>query len=281
MAWLMAAMFVASGCGGAEANARGSLGASNAFAGPTDLYNGQPQVAEQVVALAGAEDDEVGSGDAGPALMSKDEARADAPSPTPEQQAMAERRRKAKQRGDVQPPKERKFVRNASLTLEVKDDDDFEPTLEEAGKIAKSLDGYVQAETSTSMTMLVPTERLDDAMERLEKLGKVEYRDVRVVDVTAKFFDLQIRIDNLKRLRERLTDLIGETNDVKQILEIERELSRVTTELERLEGQMRLLGQQTTYATIRISLTERVRPGPLGWVFYGIGLGIKWLFVWD
>ena len=38
---------------------------------------------------------------------------------------------------------------------------------------------------------------------------------------------------------------------------------------------------QLTFATIAISLEESVTPGPVGWVFYGVYTGVKWLFVWD
>ena len=128
---------------------------------------------------------------------------------------------------------------------------------------------------------MVPTESLDQALAKIEVMGEVTHRDVSVVDATSRYVDLMIRIDNLRRMRERLTKLVNEATTVKDVLEVERELGRVTTELERMEGQMRLLSQQTTYATIRVTLEEEITPGPLGWVFYGGYHAIKWLFVWD
>ena len=44
---------------------------------------------------------------------------------------------------------------------------------------------------------------------------------------------------------------------------------------------MRVLENQTTFAAIHLAVDENVTPGPLGWVFYGLFLGVKWLFVWD
>lgn len=175
----------------------------------------------------------------------------------------------------------RRLIRNAALTVEVPDKTDYKATLEKVRTIAESMEGYVQAETTQTMTLMVPTDDLDKAMAKLEALGKVLQRDVTVVDVTARYVDMQIRIDNLKRLRVRLTELIAQSDDVSEILKIEKELARTTAELERMQGQMRVLNKQTTYATIRIRLEERVSPGPIGWLFYGVGMGIKWLFVWD
>lgn len=178
-------------------------------------------------------------------------------------------------------PVQRKFVRTANLTLEVDDEDDFKPTLIKARKIAEGLDGYVQQESTTSITVLVPTDQLDTALAQLEKLGEVTSRNVRIVDVTSQYVDMQIRINNLRKMRERLTELVAQSTDVSEILKIETELGRITSELERMEGQLRLMERNTTYATVYLSLEEEVTPGPLGWIFYGVAMGVKWLFVWD
>lgn len=178
-------------------------------------------------------------------------------------------------------PVRRKYIRRANLRLEVDDEDDFQPTLNKAKKIAKAVDGLVQQEGTRSLTLLVPTEQLNPVLKKIEALGEVKYRNISIVDVTAKYVDLQIRIKNLRKMRKRLTDLVAQSTDVSEILKIERELNRVTTELERLEGRMRLLRKDTTYATIYLSLEEEITPGPLGWVFYGLAVGVKWLFVWD
>lgn len=65
------------------------------------------------------------------------------------------------------------------------------------------------------------------------------------------------------------------------MLAVERELARATTEVERLEGQLRLLQNQVAFSTVRLTVDEDVDPGPLGWVFVGLYEGVKWLFVWD
>lgn len=176
---------------------------------------------------------------------------------------------------------ERKLIRNAWIDLQVKDRRDFDPAIEGLTRLVQGMNGYVQSESSQGMTAMVPTERLDEALAEIAKLGKITHRNISVVDATANHVDLQIRIENLKKMRVRLTELVNQSTSVAEVLEVERELSRVTSELERLEGQMRLLDRQTAYATIHISLKERVRPGPLGWVFYGVYRGVRWLFIWD
>lgn len=83
--------------------------------------------------------------------------------------------------------------------------------------------------------------------------------------------DIPVTIDKARELARKVQD----------VLEVEKELSRVTLELERLKGQMRTMKRETTYASFRLSVEEEVTPGPLGWVFYGSYKAVKWLFVWD
>ena len=62
-------------------------------------------------------------------------------------------------------------------------------------------------------------------------------------------------------MRVRLTELVMQSDDVGKILEIEKELGRVTMEIERIKGQLRLMDQQTSYATIDVTFEERVMLG--------------------
>jgi hypothetical protein len=176
---------------------------------------------------------------------------------------------------------DRKFVKTAWLDLEVDDEDDFEPTISKVQEIAEGLSGYAVEVSSESITAKVPTERLDEALAAITTLAEVTHKNVRVSDVTSRYVDLQIRIANLEKVRARLQELAEQGEDVKAILEVEKELNRVTSQLEQLKGQMRMLGNQVTFATIHVSVDESVTPGPIGWVFYGAYHAIKWLFVWD
>lgn len=176
---------------------------------------------------------------------------------------------------------DQKLVKNAWLTIRLRDEKNFPEAVQKCERIARSLEGYVASTSRSSISFKVPTGRLDEALAAVSELGKVTHRDVTTVDVTANYVDLEIRIENLKKLRVRLQELVVQGQNVEEILHVEKELARVTSQLEALEGQMRVLGNQTSYATLTVTFNERVRPGPIGWVFYGLYHGVKWLFVWD
>ena len=173
-----------------------------------------------------------------------------------------------------------KIVRDASLGLEVSDESKIAPVLASAHTTAAMFGGYVSNETSTSIIFKVPTDKLDAALTRaVPKNVTVTRHDITARDVTASYVDLSIRIDNARRLQVRLREIEGQTQDVARLLEIERELARVTEELESLEGQMRVMENETTYASVSLDVSTAIKPGPIGYVFYGLYTGVKWLFV--
>lgn len=176
---------------------------------------------------------------------------------------------------------EKRLVKNAYLKITLKKEKDIPGRIEEVETITKGVDGYVSSKTERSIVSRVPNAKLDFVLDQIRELGKVVDEDISVVDVTARYVDLQLRIENLKRLKNRLQELVKQGQNVKEILEVEKELGRITGQLEGLEGQMRVMRNQTTYATVSVMFKKRVRPGPIGWVFYGIWSGVKWLFVWD
>jgi hypothetical protein len=178
-----------------------------------------------------------------------------------------------------------KMVRDAQLAIEVNDDKDIPRVLRRAHDAAAKLGGYVSSETGAEVVMKVPDGRLDEALDTVQGSGDheehVAHREITARDITAAYTDLGIRIDNARKLATRLKELESQTTDVARLLDIEKELARVTTELESMEGEMRLLDNTTTFATATVEVSTVVRPGPVGWVFYGLFTGVKWLIVWN
>lgn len=134
--------------------------------------------------------------------------------------------------------------------------------LEGVEQVARDAGGYLSVRQDTSITVRVPRDRFDDAIARIEKLGDVTHRDIKAQDVTDEYVDLQARLKNAYAMRERLTELLSRAA-VKEAIDIEKELGRVTEDIERMEGRMKLLRDQIAFSTITVSFTplapDRVR----------------------
>lgn len=162
----------------------------------------------------------------------------------------------------------RKLIYDGTLRLAVAD---FEATADRARELAQELGGYLQSLTDDQLTLRIPAERWNEAIERFEQLGDVVGRRLEVRDVTEEFTDLEIQLANARALRQRLEELLARAEDVEAALKIEVELGRVRTEIERLEGRLRFLSNRVAFGTLMLQLVPVATAGRTG------GLPFPWL----
>lgn len=134
---------------------------------------------------------------------------------------------------------------------------DIRAAMDRAEAFAASMQGYVQEIDGDRIVLRIPAERFDEALRQAEALGEVSHREVKALDVTEEYVDLDARLRSAEKLRDRLLALIEKTDDVKAMLEIERELGRVNEEIERLTGRMNALRNKVAFSAISITF-ERV-----------------------
>jgi hypothetical protein len=105
-------------------------------------------------------------------------------------------------------------------------------------------------------------------------MGDVVARNVTAEDVTEEFFDLDVRLKSSRAVRDRLEQLLQKATKVEDSVLIERELTRVVGEIERIEGRMKFLRDRASYSTITVDFrargSERVGNGPFN-------LPVPWL----
>jgi Domain of unknown function (DUF4349) len=176
---------------------------------------------------------------------------------------------------------DRLLVWKASLTLDVAS---VEDAMSKAISIAEQFKGYVEqksysSETSASVRLRVPADAFKNAVGALEQVGTITYRTVAGEDVTERYVDTEARVKNKIELRDRLRQLLHKATEVKDILAIETELNRVQSDIDAMEGKLRLLKSQVAYATVDVSFHREKVLGPLGYMLKGLWWGIEKLFV--
>ncbi|HPS37370.1 MAG TPA: DUF4349 domain-containing protein, partial [Candidatus Omnitrophota bacterium] len=171
----------------------------------------------------------------------------------------------------------KKLIKNAYVTLKVRD----------CVKTKDSIVGLVERRKGTVMNaqleqeaelrkngqvvFKVRPEELEAVLGDVRRLGKVKSESVNVQDVTETYVDLQSRLNNLRMVRDRFVNLLNEkAKQVKDIVEIEKELSRVGGEIEAMEGRLKYLDSQIDLSTVTVNFFEE-RAGLLG----GLDLGEK------
>jgi hypothetical protein len=111
-------------------------------------------------------------------------------------------------------------------------------------------------EKTYSITAKISPNDFDRFTSDLSELGELKSMDTTLEDVTEEYTDLQTRISNLQEELARLNALYEEAKDVEEILLVEREVTRVQTELEIYQYRAQELESRSAKSTITIHLSE-------------------------
>lgn len=168
------------------------------------------------------------------------------------------------------------IIRNASVELRVKNIDEAITSLRAAvtghdGEIAdlsvSSGNGDPRMESASdagptyaSVTIRVPAEKLDALTTAVAGLGTVLSQSESSSDVTEQAVDMRARLKNLRAEEERLREFLDRATKVSDLLEVQRELSRVRGDIEAMDAQLTYLERQVARATLVVSLSK---PGPV------------------
>ena len=164
---------------------------------------------------------------------------------------------------------QRQVISQGSVSLDV---EDVPSAAVQVRTIAESVGGFVEQLTSTgveerqqsTITIRIPQPEFFNVFDRIKLLGKVLNENAGSEDVTERFIDLEARLKSAAREELSLLSLLERAEKVSEILTIERELSRIRTELEQVQGQLNFLERRVSLATITVALfPPRFRVGQL------------------
>ena len=170
---------------------------------------------------------------------------------------------------NVQSPGARLVVYSAAIQMVVAR---IAETLDGIAAVAGGLGGYVQSLEANVITVKVPAGRFDEAVNAVAKLGEVTGRAMKSADVTDTVRDYRIRLSNAENVRERLVKLLDKCDTVEDALKVEKELARVTEEIELLKGRLQQMEHSLAFSTITVSLNSPIpqvrtkRHSPFNWV---------------
>ena len=149
------------------------------------------------------------------------------------------------------------IIRTVNMTIVV---DEIQNAIDQISELADELGGWVvstdrQRKHAGSVSVRVPAQDLDSAIESLRLIAKdVESEISTSQDVTDEYFDLQSRLKNQQATELALIRLMDRAESVEYALEVQRELSSVQENVERLLGRIKLLEETSAYSLITVNL---------------------------
>jgi len=154
-------------------------------------------------------------------------------------------------------------IRTAQLTVEVPD---MESALAKARSVASQSGGYVSTSNThiervddqdrmvADLTLQVRSDAADSAMSDLRALGKVTSESSGSQDVTDEYVDLDSDLRNLQASETAILRLMDKATQISDVLSLQRELTNVRGQIERIQGRKTYLERRTDMATITLAL---------------------------
>ena len=157
-----------------------------------------------------------------------------------------------------------KVVKTGNLDFQSKD---ISADYQKIRQLLPGFKAYIQSENQSKsgtrsiykVTIRVPGKSYDSLFAVLATIPyQLDDKTSNVQDVTEKYYDLKSRIKNKKALEQRYLDLLSRATVMKDILEIERTINEVRTDIERLQGQFNYLSKQVQMSTIKLYFYEEL-----------------------
>jgi hypothetical protein len=156
-----------------------------------------------------------------------------------------------------------KVIYQAELSIRVKN---FNQTLQNIEDHANKYGGYI-AESNVSregkeqlngnITIRIPQDNFREFLKDTEgQATEVIQRNIKGLDVTEEYVDLESRMKSKRAVEERLLSFMKNATKTEDLLKISQDLAPVQEEIETIEGRMKYLQNQTTFSTVIISLYE-------------------------
>jgi len=178
---------------------------------------------------------------------------------------------------------DRKIIKSAYMAL---DTVEFERTTDSIVGKTSAMGGYVESSSihgtrladkgqpsrrSANFQIRIPEDQFEAFMSVVGELGVVTTEQITGQDITGQYFDTETRVRTLKVQEERLLSLLAKAEELTDIIEIERELSRIRFEIESLTGTLKGWDHMVDFSRVGIDVYEveelkEIEPKPETWL---------------
>ncbi len=108
-----------------------------------------------------------------------------------------------------------------------------------------------------NITLLVPKSSFYELLERIKDIASVvKNENVNSNDVTAEYIDVAAKLDVMKETESRFLSLLSDTDNIEEIIQLEKELMRLRGEIDSLEGRVSYLTKTTDNSFLYLHMLE-------------------------
>ncbi|GAB4493501.1 MAG: hypothetical protein Fur0016_19640 [Anaerolineales bacterium] len=167
----------------------------------------------------------------------------------------------------------RMVIKNGEIRLSVEDADN---AIDRALQVVGDVRGYIISSRSwyqtgpdgknykyATVTIGVPADQFETAMRRFRAMAlRVLDENASGQDVSDEYVDLQSQLVNLEATRDRIRSFLNEAKTVEESLRVNKELSNIEGEIEKVKGRMNYLSSRAAFSTISVTFEPEIPPLP-------------------
>jgi len=159
---------------------------------------------------------------------------------------------------------EQKIIKTGRITIEVRDYLKARGTIDTLiaqykGVVSQENEDRSNYRLTNTLVIRLQPDLFDSFVHSVGTYAlNIEHKSINTRDVTKQFIDLTTRLENKKTVVARYRELLKKASSVKDILEVEEALRKVTEEIESTQGQLRYLKDQVTLCTLYLTYYEQV-----------------------
>jgi len=163
-----------------------------------------------------------------------------------------------------QPQQDSKIIKESNLRFETAS---IEKTHQAIVKLLEKYKGFIQRDQTSknystierNLTIRISTDGFQPVLDGIAQDVKVfDRKEISQRDVTKEFIDLEARLKAKRKLETRYLELLKKAKNVKEMLEIEREVAKIREEIEAKQGRLKYLQNKVSLSTIHVSFYETV-----------------------
>ena len=82
--------------------------------------------------------------------------------------------------------------------------------------------------------------------------NETKHESIYTQDITEEYIDVKAKITSMESSEQRLKNLLDKTESVKEIVEVEKELSRLRAEIDSLKGRFKFIENSVVTSLVHI-----------------------------
>lgn len=170
----------------------------------------------------------------------------------------------------IPPPQETSYFSDFKTRLTSKEAflsllvNDVAKTQKEIIKKTEKLGGFLvnstidnpQFNPTATVIVRLPSSYLEKALEYFKKLAvKVIHENIYGMDITDQYIDIEAKLKTLYTTKEKFEEILNKATKIEDLLNLQREIINLQSQIDTLKGQKQYLEQNTKLAKITIYLS--------------------------